>query len=116
MEDAFDHVIQHTPSASTEPKSGDVLLKFDTCKRFCENVGGVDDPGSVLDVEVTILNLRAYEMIADINVFGFSVRRIIGSEGESTIVVCFNEKSGGARDVKFIERLAYPHAFLYSPG
>ena len=53
------HVIisQHTPSASTQAKPRDMFLKFDVSKRLCEEIGRVDNPWSVNDVELPVLNV-----------------------------------------------------------
>ena len=54
---------------STKPKTGDMLLKLDACEGLRKYVSGVDDPGSMLDLEVVIFNLRVNEVVTNVDMF-----------------------------------------------
>jgi hypothetical protein len=64
-----------------------MFLKLHASKGFCEDVGGVDDTQSVKDFELSILNVRANKMISYVDVFGTSMRRVIGGQRKCTVVV-----------------------------
>jgi len=69
-----------------------MLLKLDAAKRFGEDVGRIDDPRSVNDVELFVFDVRANEMISYINVLRASMRRVVGRQRKCTVVVGCNDK------------------------
>jgi len=64
-------------STSREPEMGDVRLENDMRKRFCKNVCSVFNTGSVFDNERPGFNMRANEVIADVDVLCFAVVGVI---------------------------------------
>jgi len=97
-----------------EPKTGNVRLKDNTRKRLCKNVHGVVDTWSMLDDERVGLNVGTYEMIADIDMFGLAVIRVVDREGPGTIVVSGENKRRRAANLELSEGLTKPNAFLNS--
>src|SRR6266571_8802949 len=93
---------------------GNVRLKDNTRKRLCKNVRGVVDTWSMLDDKRVGLNVGTYEMIADIDMFGLAVIRVIDREGPGTIVVSGENKRRWAANLELSEGLAKPNAFLNS--
>ena len=97
---------------SREPKTGDVRLKYNTRKRLSEKISGVYGTGSVIDSEEFGFNMRANEMITNVNVFGLAMVRVIDRERFCAVVVCTNNQGRRTGKVKLMERLAKPDSFL----
>jgi hypothetical protein len=62
---------------SEEPETGNVRLKNDAREWLCENVCSVLDTRSMFDDEGVGFNVKANEMIADVDVLGLSMIRVI---------------------------------------
>ena len=62
---------------SRNPEMGNVGLKCDTRKRLGEEISGVYDSGSVIYNKKFGFNVRANEVIVDVDVFGLAVIGII---------------------------------------
>ena len=62
---------------SREPETGDVRLENDMRKRFCKNVCSVFNARSVFDNERPGFNMRAKEVIMDVNVLCFAMVGVI---------------------------------------
>ncbi len=73
---------------------GNVRLENDTRKRFCKNICSVFNTGSVFDNERPRFNMRANEVIVNVNVLGFAIVEVIDQLEErlSTIVVSRKDK------------------------
>ena len=91
---------------SGEPETGDVRLKNDTMKRFCEKVGGVNNTRSMIYEEKFGFNVRAYEMIANIDVLGLRMIVIVCGELQCSLIVAIQ----WCQCKKSWEKLAYEFA------
>ena len=68
----------------------------------------------MLDDERVGLNVGTYEMIADIDMFGLAVIRVVDREGPGTIVVSGENKRRRAANLELSKGLTKPNAFLNS--
>ena len=78
---------QHTPSTSAQANPRNMILKLDASERLCEQVGGVDNSRSVQYVDVAVFNVRANEMVTNIDVLRFPVRGVIRCQRKRSVVV-----------------------------
>jgi hypothetical protein len=62
---------------SREPETGNVRLKNETRKRFGKNVCSVFNTRSVLDNKRTRFNVRANEVIVNVDVLGLPMVGVI---------------------------------------
>jgi hypothetical protein len=62
---------------SGKPETGNVRLKGNARKRFGKEIGSIYDSGGVIDYKEFGFNVRANEVISNVNVFGLSVIGII---------------------------------------
>jgi len=99
---------------SREPEMGNVRLENDTRKRFCKNVCSVFNTGSVFDNERPGFNMRANEVIADVDVLCFAVVGVIDQERLCAVVVSRENERARTVDAELVERLTEPNAFLNS--
>ena len=85
---------------SREPKTGNMRLENDTKKRLCENVRSVVDTRSMFNDKRIGFDMRANEMITDVDMLGLSMVGIIGRERSCTIVVGGENERRRAADLK----------------
>ena len=72
---------------SREPETGNMRLKNDTRERFRENVCSIFDSRSVRDNDRARFNVRANEMVTNVNVLGLAMVGVVDGEGLGPIVV-----------------------------
>ena len=87
-------------------------LKDETRKRFCKNVCSVFDTRSVFDNERPRFNVRANEVVTNVDVFGFAMIGVVDRERFGTIIVGGKDKRARTIDSELIERLLEPYSFL----
>ena len=87
-------------------------LENETRKRFSEDICCVFDPWNVIDDERSGFNVRANEVIMDINVLGLPVVGVIDGERLGTVVVSQDNKQLRTVNVKLIKGLSKPDPFL----
>ena len=69
-----------------------MLLKFHASKRFGEDVGRIDNPRSMNDVELLVFDVRTNEMISYVDVLCSSMRRVVRRQRKCTVVVGCNDE------------------------
>ena len=87
-------------------------LKNDARERFRENICRVLNPWSMFDDERARFNVRANEMIMDVNMFGLAMVGVIDREGLGTIVVGGNDEGRRTINMELIKGLSKPDSFL----
>ena len=86
--------LQHAPSTHHKAETLYTIKKFCASKRFGEDVGRVGDPRSVDDGDRAGLDMGANEVVADVDVFGLAVGRVVFGQRASTFVVSGDDEGG----------------------
>jgi hypothetical protein len=89
-----------------------VRLKCNTSKRLGEEVGSVDNPRSVINKEKFGVDVRADEVIANVNVLGLAVIGVVNWERLRAVVVSADDERWWTRELKLSKRLSKPDSLL----
>ena len=105
-------ILQHSPSSRMKSELLGVRIGLWTGKRLRENVGGVVSGRTIDELDVSVVNCFADEVIANVDMFRTCMILIVFGESDSGLIVAEESRRKWGWTENFSQKTAEPKSFF----